>query len=149
MKSMGDIIDELLSQVRDNLAVLEKRQLHPGGDNARNRLFGTLDPVSGGKCDACGRTDTKLKACSRCKRAWYCSTDCQKSDWTVHKQNCGVKIGDHVILKNLKSKPELNGTVVKVQRDVGERWEVGCIGGDESSPMMSVSKKNVERVRRQ
>ena len=29
-----------------------------------------------------------LKDCGRCKRAWYCSEECQKKDWAVHKLFC-------------------------------------------------------------
>jgi len=28
------------------------------------------------------------KACNQCKAACYCSAECQKSDWRVHKQEC-------------------------------------------------------------
>lgn len=30
----------------------------------------------------------KLKRCSGCKRAWYCSVNCQRADWKNHKINC-------------------------------------------------------------
>jgi MYND finger len=30
--------------------------------------------------------------CSACQNEWYCSVECQRSDWKVHKINCGKKI---------------------------------------------------------
>jgi len=43
-------------------------------------------------CDKCGRRpgydDPPLKVCSRCRKARYCSVDCQRSAWKEHKPNC-------------------------------------------------------------
>lgn len=36
---------------------------------------------------ACGNFKN-LKACSACKRIYYCSTECQKNDWSTHKTRC-------------------------------------------------------------
>lgn len=41
------------------------------------------------QCNNKGCTNsTKLKICTRCKDVKYCSTECQKADWPVHKQIC-------------------------------------------------------------
>ncbi|KAL7561430.1 hypothetical protein ACA910_009287 [Epithemia clementina (nom. ined.)] len=42
------------------------------------------------QCDTCHIRFpyTKMKKCSRCRRATYCSVECQKGDWEVHKQIC-------------------------------------------------------------
>jgi hypothetical protein len=39
-------------------------------------------------CDNCGKIDTKLMKCSRCKSAYYCSAECQKCSWKKHKLDC-------------------------------------------------------------
>lgn len=36
--------------------------------------------------DKCNKEATKR--CSVCQEAWYCSTECQKSNWKEHKTNC-------------------------------------------------------------
>ena len=43
------------------------------------------------ECDACGRTDTSLKACTGCGKVRYCNQACQKAAWKDHKKNCAKK----------------------------------------------------------
>jgi len=45
------------------------------------------------ECDTCGRKFpyTKMKKCSSCRNATYCSVDCQRVDWQTHKYSCKRK----------------------------------------------------------
>ena len=45
------------------------------------------------ECDTCGRKFpyTKMKKCSSCRNATYCSVDCQRVDWQSHKYGCKRK----------------------------------------------------------
>lgn len=36
-----------------------------------------------------------IKRCSRCREVFYCSSDCQKEHWTMHKHNCTPKNLNH------------------------------------------------------
>lgn len=47
------------------------------------------------RCQACNAVDPKPKACKRCMRCYYCSTECQKSDWKAHKQYCMADPNEH------------------------------------------------------
>ena len=42
---------------------------------------------TGHQCRTCG--EEGCMACSRCKRARYCSRACQRADWKGHKKDCG------------------------------------------------------------
>jgi len=41
-------------------------------------------------CDACKKTlpYTRMKTCSRCRSAVYCSVECQRGAWPLHKVSC-------------------------------------------------------------
>ena len=42
------------------------------------------------ECDSCHEKFpfTKMKKCSRCRKAQYCSVECQSADWESHKATC-------------------------------------------------------------
>mmetsp|Transcript_3568 Transcript_3568/g.8130 ORF Transcript_3568/g.8130 Transcript_3568/m.8130 type:complete len:281 (+) Transcript_3568:720-1562(+) len=44
------------------------------------------------ECNHCGKSDQDFQnsymICSRCKRKFYCSKDCQRADWALHKNTC-------------------------------------------------------------
>jgi hypothetical protein len=49
------------------------------------------------QCAGCGKEEGKqeggeevvdLKMCSRCKKVYYCSRECQKKNYRVHKRYC-------------------------------------------------------------
>lgn len=44
--------------------------------------------------ETCFDKDKKLKRCSRCHKAYYCSKSCQTAHWPVHKLYCIDKVGD-------------------------------------------------------
>ena len=39
-------------------------------------------------CNCCQRPGEWKKKCGRCKEAYYCSRECQRWAWPVHKQHC-------------------------------------------------------------
>lgn len=39
-------------------------------------------------CAYCHKTEEHLRRCSRCKRVFYCSKECQQKDWPSHKPTC-------------------------------------------------------------
>lgn len=55
----------------------------PSSSDSTNK---TKIPASG-PCGNCGK-ENATKRCSRCNRIHYCSVDCQKAHWKVHKKIC-------------------------------------------------------------
>lgn len=39
-------------------------------------------------CSTCSKANEELLKCTRCKKAYYCNVDCQKTDWPKHKLTC-------------------------------------------------------------
>lgn len=60
--------------------------------------YGRADPEASNDttdtCDGCGQTESELgqqlRACARCTSAKYCSRECQRSDWRMHKKCCAM-----------------------------------------------------------
>ena len=44
-------------------------------------------------CKVCQKFDSASKRCSKCKSEFYCSKNCQKTDWPFHKQFCNELAG--------------------------------------------------------
>ncbi|KAG1727508.1 hypothetical protein EDB19DRAFT_2042822 [Suillus lakei] len=40
------------------------------------------------QCTQCQTTLEKPRKCSKCKSSWYCSEECQKKNWPIHKLVC-------------------------------------------------------------
>ena len=110
---------------------------------------------AGFHCDHCGlaRAESqrnKLDVCEKCRRVYYCGTECQKQHWEAgHKEVCKLRgpgkeflVGDVCQLQGLIKKPQFNGEVVRVagRAECGERWAVAPMrGGDK----ISVQGKNL------
>jgi len=51
-------------------------------------------------CTNCKTPSYNLKRCSKCKKKWYCSVECQKKNWKFHKKNC--KKIHKTLMKNIE-----------------------------------------------
>ncbi|KAJ0410554.1 hypothetical protein ATCC90586_006578 [Pythium insidiosum] len=71
------------------LAAEDGDATQPSEDEARF----WLELARGKTCDHCHALQDKLSRCSRCSQALYCSRDCQRAAWKLHKQLCGQPSG--------------------------------------------------------
>lgn len=44
--------------------------------------------MTSAQCSTCSKTDIPLQICSRCRKASYCSTNCQSEAWHTHRPDC-------------------------------------------------------------
>ncbi|KAI0823957.1 ankyrin [Trametes gibbosa] len=54
----------------------------------KRKRAGENQPLDEKACAACGKQDVALKFCAKCGAVWYCSKECQRSDWRQHKLSC-------------------------------------------------------------
>ncbi len=88
-----------------------------GGERECRRASGAdpvLDAATGGQasaavppsladeqsCDVCGAGNCKRR-CGRCREAYYCSEECQRSAWPAHKEACAAPAANRVTPTNL------------------------------------------------
>ena len=55
---------------------------------AREEVHGQYAGGNFKQCQKCESYDRDTKRCTGCYLVWYCSSDCQKSDWENHKEQC-------------------------------------------------------------
>ncbi|CAI5709913.1 unnamed protein product [Peronospora effusa] len=67
---------------------------HPSEDDT---MF-WFKEMKGKTCDQCHTPCEKLSRCARCRDAAYCSRDCQKAAWSLHKRLC-CKTPDQISAK--------------------------------------------------
>ncbi|KAI0629801.1 ankyrin [Trametes polyzona] len=66
----------------------------------KRKRSGATQPLGERACATCGKSEGALKFCAKCGAAWYCSKECQRTDWKKHKLGCvGFNAESTVTLK--------------------------------------------------
>ena len=172
----GDLIDADAKRAKDNLDIMDPyaayKALPPGMQlvRAKNtwppKLCDKLTSaeqsaalvrairVRNSACSQCDRSaaDVGLLCCKRCRLAWYCSPECQKANWKVHKPQCRApgehEAGDVVMLHGLTDRPQYNGQLFRLTAmDVSPEgtWEVYNFNMPEC-PKFYVRPENLQHV---
>jgi len=127
-----------------------------GGTSLSNEEINNLIDVGGLQCDCCKCKSKKLLVCQRCKKAYYCSAECQKKQWREngHKLHCRkdgeFKAEDLVQIARLKNKPELNDKIVRVvgpDKNNEGRYEVRMEGSVKGDKSFSIAAGNLNQLR--
>ncbi|KAF5310585.1 hypothetical protein D9619_007745 [Psilocybe cf. subviscida] len=79
------------------------------------------------QCQNCMKSESdhgRLSSCSGCKRAHYCSTECQRADWKSHKRICELT---RSMRQDMKAHPDnsemrLVGVPVAKSDQVSKKW---------------------------
>ena len=90
--------------------------------------------VAGSRCNGCAARGERFKICSACRTVYYCSQDCLKAHWKLHKPVCRAAQAaqQHVrLVTNIDlaaSQAELNEIAAKLyaQADATEQAEAGA-----------------------
>ena len=77
----------------------------PGGGIIETRFVAAAYGLS---CSSCFNDECNLMSCSRCHRASYCNSTCQKNDWKKHKKECKMHIALTTYLKPLPMSSQKN-----------------------------------------
>eukprot|EP01029_Cantina_marsupialis_P022317 TRINITY_DN543_c2_g1_i1.p1 TRINITY_DN543_c2_g1~~TRINITY_DN543_c2_g1_i1.p1 ORF type:complete len:702 (-),score=85.29 TRINITY_DN543_c2_g1_i1:184-2289(-) len=91
--------------------------------------------------------------CSRCKLVKYCSTQCQKQHWTIHKQFCGlIKNNGKVLINSCpilnSEKPSRQDFVVKELLGEGNFSKVFKVHCKHTGFVFAMKQLEKERIRR-
>jgi len=80
----------------------ENTSVPSGTNDSSSSSPNTVSP----QCSQCKKPETDpekpFKPCSKCQTEKYCSRDCQKAAWKVHKKVCGEKAQAYATSANLK-----------------------------------------------
>ncbi|KAL7037454.1 hypothetical protein ACKWTF_009232 [Chironomus riparius] len=77
------------------------------------------------KCGKCGKVATSM--CINCKTAFYCSRECQKSDWKCHKTQCRSFeiVSDEKIGRLLRASRDISAGNILISESpiiIGPKW---------------------------
>ena len=90
---MEHFLDEMLNEQMGEVRGLKKKMKRSKtmSEEAGGSIFKAKRELIN-ICNACGLETSKASACSACNNTYYCSRDCQRHDWKVHKRTCGKRI---------------------------------------------------------
>lgn len=107
----GDVVQAILkgtdgSKQKNEKVMTHVRNLAKMGDTFQSSVERGQNMKMCRNCNKQGTAagpQKSLMVCSQCKQAYYCSKECQKEDWKLHKYNCTV-VDDKKLVKSKETK---------------------------------------------
>jgi hypothetical protein len=103
-------------------------------------LYKSLDLSACTVCEKKTEEKSPLQRCGRCGTATYCSSECQRKDWAVHKHICSLSLEDRGQMLAITEKGGLIGW------DPERTFAVGGRGEESKSP--NFAEPQLKRCRR-
>ncbi|RNA30194.1 ectomycorrhiza-upregulated zf-MYND domain-containing [Brachionus plicatilis] len=76
-------------------------------------------------CKACAQENARFR-CGNCKSIWYCSKECQKTDWKNHKPNCNYDAEKLISIVVVNGDEVFDQKVPKFEVDPTNGW-IPCV----------------------
>jgi hypothetical protein len=73
------------------------------------------------ECGQCGKQLATPLRCSRCRARWYCSPECQRTDWPKHKSTCHPPAAATAPVPQQAKMPRVGPVVEQVNRVASKR----------------------------
>ncbi|ETW09925.1 hypothetical protein H310_00353 [Aphanomyces invadans] len=95
--TLSDVMDQFNVPLSNLMVHTEKWEVYVPGTTSSPSAKWEVDIedntywqqyAKGKACDSCHQHNAKLLRCVRCQAAFYCSRECQKAAWKLHKGDC-------------------------------------------------------------
>jgi flagellar biosynthesis/type III secretory pathway chaperone len=94
-KDLIDIINKQISLKEEEKKLIdeEKKRIDEKSKKVDEELSTLIEQkrlICTSICQCCSKISetTKFKRCAQCKEVAYCTVECQKKDWLIHKEFC-------------------------------------------------------------
>ena len=112
-------LNEFFKEIRkEDPDILETWDIRNREEERKCRDAIRAQPKPQGKlrvCCYCCNHSNHTKLCSKCRSVYYCSKECQKNHWKVHKKYCVTRLGPARDLDETENPPS--------EEDIAEAWK--------------------------
>ncbi|XP_052810412.1 uncharacterized protein LOC128238488 isoform X2 [Mya arenaria] len=134
-------VDKLSGMIEDEVEMYSVPLLMTTRNLLRDNDLGTQHPQQIFEvvqtCCQCGKLSDSLKKCGKCKKAAYCSKECQTEHWRKHKHMCEILLREYNIdiqMKNSIDTQSLGWAMKTKQQMILFRFQSHLPGIGEGKP---------------
>ena len=96
---INNVINNIIKETNEIKEINETKETKEKKEEISQIVEEKEEVIEKTKCYGCGKDfkHTELKHCKNCNFANYCSTDCQKLDWAIHKGFCKLSRNNKIL----------------------------------------------------